>query len=95
VAILHFVQWLSKIDSKLCDNSNCFKHSLVLVKIMPEDLLQSSKLFEALVDSLMPSSDISLELLDIITVKLIWNDYRRMLLPAVTQVGLRFLPCLQ
>ena len=62
---------------------------------MPEDLLQSCKLFEALVDGLMPSSDIILELFDGFTVELIWNDYRRMLLPTVTQVGLRFLPCLQ
>jgi len=62
---------------------------------MPEDLLQSCKLFKALVDGLMPSSDIILELLDSFTVKLIWNDYRGMRLPTVTQVSLRFLPCLQ
>jgi len=43
----------------------------------------------------MPSSDIILELLDSFTVELIWNDYRGMLLPTVTQVSLCFLPCLQ
>jgi len=94
VSILHLVQWLPKTDSKLCENSNCFKHSLVLVTIMAEDFLQSCKLFEALVHGLMPGTHIVLELFDDFTVKVIWNDDSRMLLPSISKVSLRLLPCL-
>jgi len=60
---------------------------------MAKRLLQSCKLFKALVHCLMPGADIVLEPLDGISVKLIRDDDCCMLLPSIPKVSLRLLPC--
>jgi len=56
--VTHIEERLSILKTELCAHGNGCKHKIMIVEVMSTDLLQTSPLFEALVDSLVPSSGI-------------------------------------
>jgi len=60
---MHIVERFSILKAELGAHSNRCKHEIMIIEVMTIDVLQTSPLFEALVDSLVPSSSILLGLL--------------------------------